>query len=478
MQASRLQAWNWQARCLPHPLRMHIAYADVKKKTRDALFMNGAETQAPPEGGTTNLTGRPAEPTIRSVEGTIPEGLTMMGHARSVSAVLCAAVFGAICPGLRAGEKVSPTAQAFIQALSAPDSTEESRRAAWRELQGTGKAIPQAAVDAVDKARQRAWKTMGEYVREARAGGLSAAVTANKPKVFEALNSKGRTGGLGGLDLAMAPMEKALDEARSGLGALPKFGADRRYLFDMEVYAGKTPLRFGWSDDLGDTLINEMIVSRALATAGGLQTIANNLRTGAAIDPEEFACLVRLNTHRLLVGVEPVEIDLRLVVAAKKHSEEMVAKNYCSDESPTATLKDPSSRAAREQTSCTEELVTSGAMSGLGAFKSWYYSLAQHKIMLSDATAAGVGRCGTKWTLMLGSAKAGAGAAKMAQYVRDRYRAGKDLAAIVDLAKWCATSRLPLQAEDELQRVLEIDPKNAAAKKALEDLHAKAKKGR
>jgi hypothetical protein len=61
----------------------------------------------------------------------------------------------------------------------------------------------------------------------------------------------------------------------------------------------------------------------------------------------------------------------------------------------------------------------------------------------------------------------------MAQYVRDRYRAGKDSAALVELANWCVTARLPLQAEDELQRVLEANPKNEAAKKALEALHAK-----
>ncbi len=94
--------------------------------------------------------------------------------------------------------------------------------------------------------------------------------------------------------------------------------------------------------------------------------------------------------------------------------------------------------------------------------------------MISGAKNIGVGRCGNKWTLMVGNAPtSGTTQAKMTHYVRQRYRAGDDPVRLVALAKWCASAGLLEQCADELRRLLAIEPDNAEAKRALPRLEAK-----
>jgi hypothetical protein len=271
----------------------------------------------------------------------------------------------------------------------------------------------------------------------------------------------------------MDPIQKPFDEVLAALKAVPKFAETRSLVSEMETYAAATPLRIGWSEELADPLVNEMILGRYVARPRGQETIENNTHVGAWIDPGEYACMARLNVHRLLIGLDPVEIDPRLVVAAKKHSEEMVAKKYFSHTSPTPRFAGFGQRASREHTGASGECIAAGSGDGVGAFKMWYYSQGHHQIMIMGTPGIGVGRCENTWTLMMGGAKTrGPEAEKMAQYVRQRYRAGKDPAAIIDVARFCSAAKLLPQAEDELERVLAIDPENEVAGKVLKAMRS------
>ena len=177
----------------------------------------------------------------------------------------------------------------------------------------------------------------------------------------------------------------------------------------------------------------------------------------------------RLNVHRILIGLPPLEFDLRLVIAAKKHSEEMVAKNYFAHDSPTAELKTPWLRAGREHTKANGECIAAGQGTGVGAFTGWYYSQPHHKILISGGPCIGVGRCRDTWTLMMGGSSLGNPATnKMAAYVRKRYEAGEKPDLLLELGKWCANNQLFTQAQDELERLVALAPDNEAAKKAME----------
>jgi len=373
-----------------------------------------------------------------------------------------------------AGEEPPSPAQAFLHALSASDSTPAQRKAAWADLKKAGKAVPPAVVDAVDKARQRAWRALAGQVNSAdvrrRGALLRIHIAPHQKGVRDVVAGAGFSGPV--LDKAMEPIQKALDNVLAALKAMPKSAETRSLVGELETFAAGTPLRFGWSEELADALVSETVLGRYVARPQGQQALETNQRFGACIDPGEYACMARLNVHRLLLGLDPVEIDLRLVVAAKKHSEEMAAKKYFSHVSPTPKFAEFGQRASREHTGASGECIAAGQKDGVGAFQAWYYSQGHHKIMIMGAPAIGVGRCENTWTLMMGGGKQGPDGGKMGQYVRERYRAGKDPAAILALAKGCVAAKLLPQAEDELERLLEIDPENEVAKKALSAMHS------
>ena len=369
----------------------------------------------------------------------------------------------------------SPQARAFLSLIEASDSTREQRQEAWAKLLASGKRPPKSVGRAVEHARRRAWKQLDDLlrsqaVREA-ASGLHKAIAPHQAKARDVVHGAGFSNAT--LDQAMAPITQALDKATAPLKGAERFAAIRATIDEMEGYAAGCALRHGWSEQLGDTLCTLRLVGRYAGTPTWLKVLDTNRRVGAWIGPGEYACVARLNVHRVLLGIRPAEIDLRLVVAAKKHCEEMAAKGYFSHTSPTPALASPWQRAAREHTRANGECIAAGSRSGVGAFRMWYYSQGHHKIMISGAPAIGVGRHGGKWTLMTGPARMrGTTAGKMAQYVRRRYQAGDDAAKLLDLARWCVDSRLLTQAEDELIRVLHLDPDNSRAEKALARLRA------
>jgi hypothetical protein len=372
----------------------------------------------------------------------------------------------------------NPAAAAFLKALASSSSTPEERRAAWEPLSASRTPPPRAVARAVDKARERAWKQLDELIRspavKQAASGLHRAIAPRQPGARDAVC--GGSFGKETLDGAMAPIEQALDDAIGPLREAEAFPAIRTRIDELEGYAVGCGLRFGWHAELLDTLCTLRFVARYAGKPSWLEIVDGNYRLGACIDPGEHTCIARLNWHRILLGLPPARTDLRLVVAARKHSEEMVAKGYFSHESPTPALKGFGARAAREHTGARGECIAAGSGSGLGVFGMWYYSQGHHKIMIGAGPAIGVGRCQGKWTLMMGGSRmSGPTASKMGHYVRERYRAGDDAGKLLALARWCAETRLYTQAQDELLRVLALDPDNQPARAALDRIRGRAK---
>ncbi len=402
------------------------------------------------------------------------------------STLAIAGALGLAATASLAGEAPSGSpAQAFVQALEAASSTPEQRAEAWNKLTEGDKRPPRAVVEAVDKARERAWARLasliGSLAGKKPLSALRSAASANQARVRDLVN--GNAFSKEKLDEAMAPIQTALEGALGALDEAEKFKAIRSSINELEEYAVGCGLRVGWNEELLDTVITLALVSRHVRGSSDFGFRISDfrganpqaaLRNPQWIEPGEAACVARLNVHRILLGLQPLELDLRLVVAAKKHSEEMVAKNYFAHESPTEGLKTPWQRAAREHTAASGECIAGGHASGVAAFTAWYYSQGHHRIMLSGATAVGVGRCRDKWTLMVGGSRAANPRAdRMAAYVRRRYEAGEKPEALLDLAKWCASNQLLAQAQDELERLLAIEPAHDGAKKALERLRTR-----
>lgn len=373
------------------------------------------------------------------------------------------------------GELVSP-AQSFLQSLEAADSTPEKRQEAWLKLQEAGKGVPRSVAAAVDKARDRAWQRLSQLLGTLQAkkpvAGLRSAIAPHQLKVRDVVNGAGFSKEK--LDEAMAPIEKALGVALAALEESEKYKSIAEAIQEMETYAAGCGLRVGWSEELRDVLIRLAFVNQFAGSPKWRPVLETNRELGAWIDPAEAACIERLNIHRILIGLAPLEIDLRLVIAAKKHSEEMVAKNYFSHDSPTPELRTPWLRAAREHTKANGECIASGQSTGVGAFTCWYYSQGHHKIMIGGGPCIGVGRAADKFTLLTGGSSMGNPATnKMATYVRKRYEAGERPELLLELGKWCVNNQLFTQAQDELERLVALAPDNEAAKKALERVRSR-----
>ncbi len=122
------------------------------------------------------------------------------------------------------------------------------------------------------------------------------------------------------------------------------------------------------------------------------------------LDPEEYACLSATNRYRVMMGMglSACRVDRKLVIAARKHSEEMQRLGYFAHESPVADHRTAGQRAGKEGTSCSSENIAAGQSRGEGAFDGWYRSPGHHRNILGSHGRTGVGRHGTLWTQMFG----------------------------------------------------------------------------
>jgi uncharacterized protein YkwD len=131
----------------------------------------------------------------------------------------------------------------------------------------------------------------------------------------------------------------------------------------------------------------------------------NAARAAKFMDAEEaknFACV---NVYREALGLMPFEADERLVQAARRHSKEMVDKNYFAHESPTESEREPIARMrnAGYDTPTAGENIATGAHGGEKAFWVWFDSPGHHKNMARETYAAmGVGRWHDRYTQNFG----------------------------------------------------------------------------
>lgn len=113
----------------------------------------------------------------------------------------------------------------------------------------------------------------------------------------------------------------------------------------------------------------------------------------------------RMNDYRLALGLEPLEIDERLVAAARGHSAEMAEMDYFAHESPVAERKSAADRLrlAGYENGRTGECIFKGSTDGEVAFLAWFHSFGHHQIIVwPDLYQVGVGRAGKLYTANFG----------------------------------------------------------------------------
>ncbi|MCB9882304.1 MAG: hypothetical protein H6834_10980 [Planctomycetes bacterium] len=130
--------------------------------------------------------------------------------------------------------------------------------------------------------------------------------------------------------------------------------------------------------------------------------LADNATKRDQLDGEEYDGILFLNRMRILFGMHPYAIDVKLCKAARGHSNDMKEHGFFSHTSPIPGKETPGKRAALEGTSGGAENIARGATKGQGSIMQWWYSPGHHRNMLGGASRIGLGRVETFWTQMFG----------------------------------------------------------------------------
>lgn len=197
-------------------------------------------------------------------------------------------------------------------------------------------------------------------------------------------------------------------------------------------------------------------------------------------DEQERACMDATNDYRQMMGVPLLEIDERLVRAARKHSQEMEALHYFAHDSPIAANRSPSARCAQEGYGggAAENIAT--AADGVGAFQGWYTSSGHHRNLLGGHRQFGVGRAGELpgrlFTQNFGGGDSLRGRTiedpQIAYLIRRRKLDVASADAHYALAVWCRANGLADLANLHAETAVALQPAHA---KALEFLGRKSR---
>ena len=125
--------------------------------------------------------------------------------------------------------------------------------------------------------------------------------------------------------------------------------------------------------------------------------------TARELDPGEFDGIVAFERLRLLLGLQPMRVDRKLVDCARDHSEDMHVLEFFSHESPVKGKKTFAQRARRFGTRASAENLSRGPWGGAQVIDRWWHSPGHFKNLLRKSDRrVGLGRHEEYWTLLVG----------------------------------------------------------------------------
>ena len=187
-----------------------------------------------------------------------------------------------------------------------------------------------------------------------------------------------------------------------------------------------------------------------------------------------------LNDYRMLLGIHPVEMDVRLYLAARDHSRDMNRLKFFSHDSPVPGKRSFSDRAKLAgYNGARAENIARGQKTPEAVHNGWFHSSGHHKNMVGGHSQIGVGEDGAFWTQKFGSSSLLSGG-----------RPPKDVALLIEVlsiaddaspeerfkvAQMAASAKKWSIAVEQLELVLKAEPDNKKAKVALEKIKGQMK---
>lgn len=133
------------------------------------------------------------------------------------------------------------------------------------------------------------------------------------------------------------------------------------------------------------------------------EVIANNVKHRETLSDDESMAIDECNRRRLILGLEPLAIDMKLVAASRDHSKDMIEKDFFSHTSPVPGKEKFTDRAKNFGTTAGGENIAAGYGNGLKVTMGWWYSPGHLKNMMRQGwKRIAVGQTQKHYTQMFG----------------------------------------------------------------------------
>jgi uncharacterized protein YkwD len=152
-------------------------------------------------------------------------------------------------------------------------------------------------------------------------------------------------------------------------------------LLQANPQLGRMRQQLGRANDLG--WVDQAAILYALApTKQEAEIVANNVQFREQLSEDESQAIDECNRRRLILGLNPLAIDMKLVACSRDHSQDMIKHNFFAHDSPVEGKTTPWDRAKNFGTSASGENIAAGYANGLEVTIGWWRSPGHLKNMM------------------------------------------------------------------------------------------------
>lgn len=165
---------------------------------------------------------------------------------------------------------------------------------------------------------------------------------------------------------------------------------------------GKMRQQLGRGNDLD--WVDQAAILYALAPdKQDAEVVANNVKFREDLSADESAAIDEANRRRMILGLNPLAIDMKLVACSRDHSQDMITHDFFAHESPVQGKTTPWDRAENFGTKASGENIAAGYANGLAVTIGWWRSPGHLKNMMGKGhNRVGVGQENKHYTQMFG----------------------------------------------------------------------------
>lgn len=201
-------------------------------------------------------------------------------------------------------------------------------------------------------------------------------------------------------DATKQRIPKELDPVFEQLEQMVAITADELHKANPQL--GRMSAELGRGNDLG--WVDQAAILYALApNKQEAEIVASNVKLREEISDDEAMAIDEANRRRMILGMNPLAIDMKLVACSRDHSSDMIEHDFFAHNSPVSGKTTPWDRAKNFGTKASGENIAAGYRDGIAVTVGWWRSPGHLKNMMGKGhKRIGVGQEKKHYTQMFG----------------------------------------------------------------------------